>query len=248
VTDSYEYDAFGNKINSTGATPNNYLYRGEQYDSDLGLYYLRARYYNPATGRFLSRDPEEPDMGNPKDPKTLHKYLYAGGDPVNATDPNGREVLVGTAGVDLWQATKDAVLATATAAAITCAYFKLDSAVVLLVQYGGSLNQLFSTGLCSYGSDCAALIARVESKMAEVKTRYYELMTDHLNLYNLAYDTPNPSLPPNSGTWVGHQTAFESAQQGLLNAIEAAERKGCRIPPDAVPSAQLPTPIYPMWK
>ena len=37
----------------------NYLYRGEQYDSDLGLYYLRARYYNPQTGRFLSRDPEE---------------------------------------------------------------------------------------------------------------------------------------------------------------------------------------------
>jgi RHS repeat-associated protein len=32
-------------------------YRGEQYDSDLGLYYLRARYMNPLTGRFLSRDP-----------------------------------------------------------------------------------------------------------------------------------------------------------------------------------------------
>jgi RHS repeat-associated protein len=63
------------------------LYRGEQYDSDLGLYYLRARYYNPATGRFLSRDPED---GKPIDPKTLHKYLYAGGDPVNGRDPSGR--------------------------------------------------------------------------------------------------------------------------------------------------------------
>jgi hypothetical protein len=51
VMDNYNYDAFGNKLNSTGTTPNNYLYRGEQYDSDLGLYYLRARYYNPATGR-----------------------------------------------------------------------------------------------------------------------------------------------------------------------------------------------------
>jgi RHS repeat-associated protein len=88
VTDTYEYDAFGNKINSTGTTPNNYLYRGEQFDSDLGLYYLRARYYNPLTGRFLSRDPED---GTPYDPKTLHKYLYAGGDPVNAKDPTGRE-------------------------------------------------------------------------------------------------------------------------------------------------------------
>ena len=51
VTDSYEYDAFGNEFTTSGTTPNNYLYRGEQFDKDLGLYYLRARYYNPATGR-----------------------------------------------------------------------------------------------------------------------------------------------------------------------------------------------------
>jgi RHS repeat-associated protein len=56
------------------------FYRGEQYDSDLGLYYLRARYYNPATGRFLFRDPED---GDPTTPASLHKYLYANGDPVN---------------------------------------------------------------------------------------------------------------------------------------------------------------------
>ena len=60
---------------------------GEQYDQDLGLYYLRARYYNPATGRFLSRDPED---GNAKIPATLHKYLYVGGNPVNWVDPRGR--------------------------------------------------------------------------------------------------------------------------------------------------------------
>jgi RHS repeat-associated protein len=90
VTDTYEYDAFGNEVNHTGTTPNNYLYRGEQYDPDLGLYYLRARYYNPATGRFLSRDPEDPNMERPKDPKTLHKYLYVGGNPVNKIDPLAR--------------------------------------------------------------------------------------------------------------------------------------------------------------
>jgi RHS repeat-associated protein len=87
VTDEYEYDAFGNSFTKSGTTPNNYLYRGEQYDPDLSLYYLRARYYNPDTGRFLSRDPE---AGIALDPKSLHKYLYAGGDPVNASDPTGR--------------------------------------------------------------------------------------------------------------------------------------------------------------
>ena len=66
---------------------------GEQFDSDLGLYYLRARYYNPATGRFLSRDPLD---GQQIDPKTLHKYLYAGGDPANSWDPSGRESQIET--------------------------------------------------------------------------------------------------------------------------------------------------------
>jgi RHS repeat-associated protein len=56
---------------------------------DLGLYYLRARYYNPATGRFLSRDP---NSGYINKPISLHKYLYAGGDPVNMMDPTGRDL------------------------------------------------------------------------------------------------------------------------------------------------------------
>ena len=63
------------------------FYRGEQYDSDLALYYLRARYYDPLTERFLSIDPED---GISTDPGTLHKYLYAAGDPVNRFDPTGR--------------------------------------------------------------------------------------------------------------------------------------------------------------
>jgi RHS repeat-associated protein len=87
VTDTYEYDAFGNALVTTGSTPNEFLYRGEQYDSDLGLYYLRARYYNPLTGSFMSRDPEDHAL---TDVREVHKYLYAGGDPVNGIDPNGR--------------------------------------------------------------------------------------------------------------------------------------------------------------
>jgi RHS repeat-associated protein len=67
------------------------FYRGEQYDPDLGLYYLRARYYNPGTGRFMTRDPE---AGNRFDPASLHKYLYAGGDPVNEIDPTGRDAVI----------------------------------------------------------------------------------------------------------------------------------------------------------
>jgi RHS repeat-associated protein len=88
VTDEYEYDAYGNSFTKSGTTPNNYLYRGEQYDADLGLYYLRARYYNPSTGRFMGRDPF---AGKRSVPATLHKYLYTGGDPVNWIDPRGSD-------------------------------------------------------------------------------------------------------------------------------------------------------------
>ena len=87
VTDTYDYDAWGNAVNTTGSTPNVYLYRGEQYDPDLGLYYLRARYFNPLSGRFLTRDPRAAGL---RHVRTLHKYLYAYANPVNRTDPSGQ--------------------------------------------------------------------------------------------------------------------------------------------------------------
>ena len=96
VTDTYDYDAFGNLIHSTGTTPNNYLYSGEQFDSDLHLYYNRARYLNVSTGRFWSMDTGE---GHQTEPPSLHKYLYTSSDPVNLVDPSGNEeTLVGTIG------------------------------------------------------------------------------------------------------------------------------------------------------
>jgi RHS repeat-associated protein len=56
VTDTYDYDTFGNLIHQTGTTPNNYLFAGEQYDADLNLYYNRARSLNATTGRFWTMD------------------------------------------------------------------------------------------------------------------------------------------------------------------------------------------------
>jgi len=93
VTDTYDYDAFGNLISHTGATPNDYLYSGEQFDANLGFYYLRARYVNPSSGRFLSMDSF---AGNEADPASLHKYLYANSDPINRMDPGGQFSLAHT--------------------------------------------------------------------------------------------------------------------------------------------------------
>ena len=117
ITDTYDYDAYGNFFTRQGTTPNNYLYRGEQYDSDLSLYYLRARYYNPNSGRFMSRDSLE---GNFFDPKTLHKYLYAGGDPVNGWDATGHEEEIEYGWLTATQAAK------AVAFGIACGKFLFD--------------------------------------------------------------------------------------------------------------------------
>jgi RHS repeat-associated protein len=86
ITDTYAYDAFGNEIASTGSTANNYLYAGQQWDPDLGHYFLRARYYNPNTGRFLTLDTYE---GDQEEPLSLHKYIYGQHDPADNTDPSG---------------------------------------------------------------------------------------------------------------------------------------------------------------
>jgi RHS repeat-associated protein len=88
VTDTYDYDAFGNLINSTGRTANNYLFAGEQFDPDLGLYYNRARYLDVRAGRFWGMDTEE---GDPQSPLSLHKYLYGSASPVNNVDPSGND-------------------------------------------------------------------------------------------------------------------------------------------------------------
>jgi len=91
ITDTYDYDAFGNLIASTGTTPNNYLFAGEQFDPALGIYYNRARYYDQRVGRFWTMDTWE---GDPQSPSSLHKYLYANANPINNDDPPGYGVLL----------------------------------------------------------------------------------------------------------------------------------------------------------
>ena len=91
LTDEYQFDAFGNLINQTGSTLNNYLYAGEQYDFDLNLYYNRARYLDVNRGRFWSQDSF---LGHSASPISLHKYQYANTNPINGTDPSGFTTLV----------------------------------------------------------------------------------------------------------------------------------------------------------
>ena len=85
VTDTLVFDAFGNETAKTGSTDNSYGFQGEEKD-ETGLYYLRARYMDPATGTFTSMDTYG---GSLSDPMSLHKYLFANSNPVAYCDPSG---------------------------------------------------------------------------------------------------------------------------------------------------------------
>ena len=86
-----QYDAFGNVTVATGeADPAHWggdlAFQGQWREAATGLYHLRARDYDPRTGRFLSRDPAE---GDPFEPESLHPYLFANGNPLLFQDPPG---------------------------------------------------------------------------------------------------------------------------------------------------------------
>src|SRR5205814_872041 len=57
VANSYSYDAYGNITTSSGTVSNQFKYAGEYQDAESGLYYLRARYYDPATQQMVTVDP-----------------------------------------------------------------------------------------------------------------------------------------------------------------------------------------------
>ena len=77
---TYDYDAFGNTLVEEGEINNPIRYSGEYLDEETGLIYLRARYYDPSVGRFISEDPIRDGM---------NWYAYCGNSPVMMVDPSG---------------------------------------------------------------------------------------------------------------------------------------------------------------
>ncbi len=90
ITLEYIYDAYGQLLNQPSSTTNDFQFTGEQFDGETGLTYLRARYYDPETGRFISRDPFE---GFRNESITQHDYLYAANNPANMIDPTGEATI-----------------------------------------------------------------------------------------------------------------------------------------------------------
>ena len=82
VAQAYEYDSFGNIANQTGNIVNPFTYTGREYDSETGLYFYRARYYDAHAGRFINEDPIGFAGG-------INLFAYVGNSPINFIDPSG---------------------------------------------------------------------------------------------------------------------------------------------------------------
>jgi len=86
LAQTYTFDSFGKQTASSGSLTNPFQYAGREFDSESSLYYMRARYFDPSTGRFISEDPIGFDGGE-------NFYAYTRNSPVDLKDPFGLYIL-----------------------------------------------------------------------------------------------------------------------------------------------------------
>jgi RHS repeat-associated protein len=221
VTDTYRYSAYGVLLEHTGGSANAFQFAGQQQDAS-GLLYLRARYYDPATGRFLSRDAY---AASDQIPLSLNKYLYALANPVNDTDPSGNETLEEEAiaeDIEAEEEKQDAAENVERFKQITFQIFQEDGALLTAiafsrgledpVQIGRFLGGLLLPDLAStgFGIEGEFWLARIGIAMAtnlKIKYRFddkpstgpdtlaYVLRGDPNNIYVCAALLPYLSRP-----------------------------------------------------
>ena len=101
VMTRYDYDSFGRLLSQTGTALAPYAFQGRELDQESGLYYYRARYYDPQVGRFLSEDPIGFAGG-------INFYQFVGNNPINWLDPLGLEVGLWESMIPIWGSGKQA--------------------------------------------------------------------------------------------------------------------------------------------
>ena len=89
LTNSYQYDSYGNLTSGTADGVNYYGYNGESTNVKTGLQYLRARYYDAENGTFTT---EDSDLGTTENPLTRNRYDYTTNNPLNYSDPTGHSL------------------------------------------------------------------------------------------------------------------------------------------------------------
>jgi RHS repeat-associated protein len=229
---TYDYDAFGKPIGETGAVANDYRYAGELTDANTGFVYLRARWYQPETGRFTTVDPRD---GLAFDPQSFHRYTYAHANPVMNRDPSGEFTLAGVSisisiGASLRSAYTGNLLKT---------FFKVNTIAQCELRLGARVRELgfemLSAGLGS-GADVAytgqQIMANAFKAIAAAIVDFYRSLANDLTELKIGVGTETHQMGVNvngSGEvhwtawgvkfneWADHLGAMYAAGEQLLN-------------------------------
>ena len=161
---SYRYDAWGRVRDQAGSSDNPRQYTAHYTDSETGLHYFGARYYDDETGRFLSQDAY---LGEETTPPSLHRYLYAYANPLRFVDLTGYQTIEANPGAPITVSVVDpgAAMATGNGAAGTVQMYKIDQ------WSNGENERLAETGKKLLGDISVAWAKQVEAVRAEVAER-----------------------------------------------------------------------------
>ncbi|HEX2752271.1 MAG TPA: RHS repeat-associated core domain-containing protein, partial [Alphaproteobacteria bacterium] len=215
-------DAFGVGAPSGSATVNIRM-PGQYVDAESGLFYNWNRYYNPAIGRYISSDPIGLEGG-------LNTFLYANASPVMYADPRGEVAivddiaLIGFTGLALgtqaWlqspagQKARDDWTQWAQNTINAGAQWTQTNVVQPVKNW---CKENF--GDTNDPDDCEKLYQEIRSNVDLLKRRYYELLEDKLDLYNLK--------PTGAFSWQGHRQQFLQVQKTLRGLLGKAISQGC---------------------
>ena len=187
---NYQYDTFGNIKTLSETVGNNIKYVGEQYDKEAGLVYLRNRYYDPNSGRFISKDILK---GSVQNPQTINPYPYCVNNAVNFIDPLGLFNVGATASAT--------VITPGVAATVSLTLgVNVDgwnSSVYVQGQAAGGLN---ATGYYVGASVGPALDFSNSTQTGFAKTKYFEADVGRLPLSaSIGGNSEGISLDPSLG-------------------------------------------------